>query len=158
MSLQDFKMLFPVPFVAIVLFSSISTVISYSATPSILPPSNSYILHAAVQSHGILTLQFDPSKNVSSSISVLDTNIQGGYRPGWLHLRENMLYSISREQYPTVNDSSGGIFSFSVNSTHRNSQPTGSRLDFLSSVSSSGKGGVTVFTSPDGCTLAAANM
>lgn len=132
----------------------VTTSLASSAPPSLTPR----ILYAAVQSLGILTLHFDPTKNASSSITILDTNTHAGFEPGWLCLRGDKLYSISREEFSSINDTSGGLFSFSIRSKSSHTKPTEYRLDLLSSVSSNGRGGVFVDVSRDGRTLSAANM
>ncbi|CZR60685.1 uncharacterized protein PAC_10581 [Phialocephala subalpina] len=116
------------------------------------------VLCVALQSRGLLTLRFDPSKNALSSITILDTNTKAGFKPGWLHLRGNKLDSMSREEF-SVNDTSGGLFSFSVRSAYNHgSQPTEYGLDLINSVSSNGQGGVFVDVSRDGHSLTAANI
>jgi hypothetical protein len=69
-----------------------------------------HILYVADQSRGILTIIFDPAKSASESLSILDTNTDGGFQPGWLTSRGDKLYSISRNQ--TAGVEHGGLFSF----------------------------------------------
>lgn len=149
------KMLFQLLFVVVALSCHTVTALGY---PNRANSSSSLILYAAVQSRGVLTLEFDPTKNASSSITILDTNTQGGFEPGWLHLRGDKLYSISREKYSSVNDTSGGLFSFSLPCATQVSEPKNYGLDLVSSTSSDGRGGVFVDVNPDGRTLSAANM
>jgi hypothetical protein len=82
-----------------------------SATNISLETDAPLILYVAVQSQGILTMAFDPSKPASESLSVLATNTDGGFQPGWLTSRGDKLISISRNA--TAGVQSRGHFLFS---------------------------------------------
>jgi 6-phosphogluconolactonase len=108
-------------------------------------------LYIAHQERGILTLSFDPSKSASRSLELLSTT-QAGIKPGWLHLHNNIVYSVSRTSYPNNPSSSGGVFAFNKQFEEFN------RLDFVTSKSSNGLGGVFCDTTRDGKVLSVANM
>ena len=116
---------------------------------------DSLILYVAHQARGILTLSFDPSQPASQSLQIVSTNTQGGFRPQWLSPTSNdttQLYSLSRQQFPTVNSTDGGIFSFKDQGLRNRT------LELQNAVDSGGEGGVYVDVSPDRRTLAAANI
>lgn len=115
--------------------------------------SQDLILYMTVQSRGILTLSFDPSKSVDDSIRILSTNTDAGYLPGWITQYKDNLYTVSRTQYPTLSSVDGGVFAF-----HRAEDDGHSNLERLNSVSSGGQGGVYVDVSRDGRTISVANM
>lgn len=112
-------------------------------------PSPHRVLYVALQNRGILTLEFNPSESISTSIRILDTT-QAGYHPQWLRLNGDKLYSVSRTEFPEANDTSGGLFSFD--------RSEGGALNLLNNVTSGGLGGVYCDISRDGRTLTAANM
>ncbi|KAL7782742.1 Lactonase, 7-bladed beta-propeller domain-containing protein [Trichoderma afarasin] len=109
------------------------------------------MLRIAHQERGILTFSFDRSKSSSRSLDLLGTT-QAGFRPGWLHLRDNLLYSVSRTSYPNNCSSSGGVFSFNKNTEDPDA------LSFVLSQSSNGMGGVFCDVARDGRTLSVANI
>lgn len=111
--------------------------------------ANLRTLRVAHQKRGILTLSFDPSSPPEESLKLLSTT-QAGHEPGWLRSRGDKLYSISRTQSPTSNSDSAGIFIFD--------KLTDGRLHLVDTASSHGNGGVFIDISPDGKTLASANM
>lgn len=115
------------------------------------------ILYVADQERGILTLQFDPSKPAQSSLSVLATTY-GGFMPGWLTTHNDKIYTVSRTQFPTVNSTSGGVFSFKPHDGQARSCAKGFGLTLLSNASSEGLGSVACDVSRDGRTIAVANM
>ncbi len=117
--------------------------------------SERLVFYVGHQARGILTLEFDSSQNVSSSLTVLETNTQGGFLPQWLTSHQKIVYSVSREQFPTSNDTSGGIFSFKATKTSDNSSYP---LTVQSNSTSGGRGAVACDVSRDGRTIAAANM
>ncbi|KAK9238772.1 putative isomerase YbhE [Lipomyces kononenkoae] len=124
------------------------------------PDSSPYILYVALQSRGILTLSFDPSKSVQASLEILATNTDAGFMPGWLTLWEDKLFSISRTHFPTNASASGGAFSFQKYRSQRReegSAPSWS-LELLSNITSGGLGGVYCDVSRDGRTLSVANI
>lgn len=109
------------------------------------------MLRIAHQERGILTFSFDPTKSSSRSLELLGT-AQAGVRPGWLHARNNLVYSVSRTNYPNNSSSSGGVFSFD-----KHVEDPGA-LSLVTSQSSNGLGGVFCDITRDGRTLSAANM
>lgn len=109
------------------------------------------MLRIAHQERGILTFSFDHSKSPSRSLDLHGT-AQAGFRPGWLHLRDNLLYSVSRTSYPNNCSSSGGVFSFNKNAEDLDA------LSLVISQSSNGIGGVFCDVARDGRTLSVANM
>lgn len=120
-----------------------------------------WILYVALQSIGILTISFDPSKNASTSLEVIEVNKQGGFMPGWLTTHNDKVYSVSRTHFPTNNSVTGGIFAF-----QKHHAPQGQRaapggnysLELLSNDTTGGRGGVACDVSRDGRTIAAASM
>ena|SRR5271155_430249 len=114
-------------------------------------------LYVALQSQGILTISFDPSKDPSSSLEILSVNTNTGFMPGWLTAHDDKVYSVSRTYFPNNNSIDGGVFSF-----QELQKPTSSGiLDTLApinSVSSGGLGGVACDVSRDGKTIGVANM
>jgi hypothetical protein len=122
--------------------------------------SERLIFYVGHQARGILTLEFDPLQNVSSSLNVLEINTQGGFLPQWLTSHEKTVYSVSREQFPTVNDTSGGIFSFRavINAHQTKKSDKYYPLTFKSKSTSGGRGAVACDVSRDGRTVATANM
>ncbi|KAJ8098597.1 Lactonase, 7-bladed beta-propeller-domain-containing protein [Lipomyces tetrasporus] len=86
------------------LFFALSSLVVVYASPTVCTPESElspHILYVALQSRGILTLSFDPSKSVQTSLEVLDTNTDAGFMPGWLTARGDKIYSISRTGFPT---------------------------------------------------------
>lgn len=65
-------------------------------------------------------------------------------------LRENILYSVSRSNFTSPADPNGGLFSFKTSPN----KP----LSLISNATTAGTGGVAFDFSPDGKTLAVANM
>ncbi|KAF5027059.1 hypothetical protein F66182_828 [Fusarium sp. NRRL 66182] len=114
-----------------------------------LANSHPFTLRVAHQQRGILTLSFDPTKSAGNSLEVLTTT-PAGIRPGWLHSRGKHLYSVSRTFFPDNSSTSAGIFAFE--------KQAGGRLRLLDTAVSHGDGGVFVDVSPNGKTLATANM
>ncbi|KAF3070233.1 Uncharacterized protein CFAM422_006597 [Trichoderma lentiforme] len=109
------------------------------------------MLRIAHQERGILTFSFDHSKSSSRSLDLLGTT-QAGFRPGWLHLHDNLIYSVSRTSYPNNRSSSGGVFSFDKNAEDPDA------LSLVISQSSNGMGGVFCDVARDGRTLSVANI
>ncbi|PON28810.1 hypothetical protein TGAM01_v201918 [Trichoderma gamsii] len=109
------------------------------------------MLRIAHQERGILTFSFDPTKSSSRSLELLGT-AQAGVRPGWLHARNNLVYSVSRTNYPNNSSSSGGVFSFD-----KHVEDPGA-LSLVTSQSSNGLGGVFCDITRDGRTLSTANI
>lgn len=109
------------------------------------------MLRIAHQQRGILTFSFDSSKSSSTSLELLSTT-QAGIKPGWLHYRDNLIYSVSRTNYPNNASSSGGAFSF-----NKHVEDPGA-LSLVTSQSSNGLGGVFCDIARDGRTLSVANM
>jgi hypothetical protein len=110
-----------------------------------------HILYVTHQTRGILTLQFDPSQPAPSSLTLLATNTQGGHLPSWLTLKGDVLYSVSRDEFPVENSTTGGAFLFGKQEGNR-------EVALLSSVNSDGAGGVHCDVSRDGRTLSLTNM
>jgi 6-phosphogluconolactonase (cycloisomerase 2 family) len=109
------------------------------------------MLRIAHQERGILTFSFDHRKSASRSLELLST-AQAGVRPGWLHWRDSLLYSVSRTDYPNNFSSSGGVFSFD-----KQVEDPGT-LSLVVSRSSDGMGGAFCDVAMDGRTLSVANM
>ncbi|KAM0244650.1 hypothetical protein ACHAQJ_010735 [Trichoderma viride] len=109
------------------------------------------MLRIAHQERGILTFSFDPSKSSSRSLELLST-AQAGIRPGWLHSRDNLVYSVSRTNYPNNSSSSGGVFSFDKHVEDP------AALSLVTSQPSNGLGGVFCDITRDGRTLSVANI
>lgn len=128
------------------LFLALGSVLSSPIDGPELP-----MLRIAHQKRGILTFSFDPSKPASTSLELLSTT-QAGIRPGWLHYRDNLIYSVSRTNYPNNSSSSGGVFSF-----NKDVKDPGA-LSLVTSQSSNGLGGVFCDIARDGRTLSVANM
>jgi 6-phosphogluconolactonase (cycloisomerase 2 family) len=104
----------------------------------------------ALQSKGILTLSFDPSRPVTDSIQILETNTNAGFMPGWITQYHEHFYSVSRTEFPTPNSVLGGVFAF---------QKSGdTNLTLLNYVDSGGQGAVYTDVSRDGRTISVANM
>ncbi|KAK9384498.1 Lactonase, 7-bladed beta-propeller-domain-containing protein [Lipomyces mesembrius] len=83
------------------LFAFYSFIAVYVLPAGCMPASSLHILYVALQSRGILTLTFDPSKSVQTSLEILDTNTDAGFMPGWLTDGGDKIYSISRTYFPT---------------------------------------------------------
>ncbi|KAK5054506.1 hypothetical protein LTR84_001397 [Exophiala bonariae] len=110
--------------------------------------------YVAQQNTGILEVSFDPSKSLNDSLSVVATTI-AGTQPQWLKAHNDKIYSISRTGFPTNSSTSGGIFVF----LRPHSPATeGESLTLQDAETSNGQGGVHCDVSPDGKTLAAANI
>lgn len=119
------------------------------------------VMYVADQERGILSVEFDSSKPVQSSLSILATNTDGGTQPGWLTSHDNKIYSVSRTQFPTVNSTSGDVYSFQPHNGESKFGAKDSRdfgLTPLSNMSSEGKGSVACAVSKDGHTIAVANI
>jgi 6-phosphogluconolactonase len=111
--------------------------------------------YVALQSTGILEISFDPDQDVNGSLSISRYNTDAGVRPGWLTSYQDKFYSISRTDYPIEGIESGGVFAYQEPTL---SAPPFTNLTLLDKTSSHGEGGVYVDVSPDGRTLAAANI
>ena len=125
------------------------------------PVSDPYILYVALQSTGILTVAFDPSRPVQQSLSILDTNTEAGYQPGWLSAHKDKIYSVSRSKYPDNSSVDGGVFAFQkhvAGGWHRQTDRGDYSLQQFSNMSSGGTAAVYCDVSPDGQTMAVANM
>lgn len=133
-------------FILGLLLITVGSVLSASINHWELP-----MLRIAHQERGILTFSFDHSKSSSRSLELLSTT-QAGFRPGWLHWRDSLLYSVSRTGYPNNLASSGGVFSF-----NKKAEDSGD-LSLVISQSSHGMGGVFCDVTRDGRTLSVANM
>ncbi|KAJ9611132.1 hypothetical protein H2200_004315 [Cladophialophora chaetospira] len=105
--------------------------------------------YVALQSTGILGIDFDPSKDVNHSLTITSTT-NAGFQVNWITPYEDKIYSISRSHYPDNATMSGGVFEFE--------EASEMDLILLGSRSSNGEGGVFLDVSPDGKTLAAANI
>ncbi|OCL15230.1 putative isomerase YbhE [Glonium stellatum] len=117
-----------------------------------------WTLYVAQQSTGILTLAFDPSKSVSSSLEIINVNTQAGFMPGWVTTHEDKLYSIARTHYPTTHSTSGGVFSFQRNRLQGHNTTGNYSLQSINSVSSKGTSSVACDVSKDGKTIGVANI
>lgn len=117
--------------------------------------SKSLSFYLALQSKGILSIAFDPTKNKSDSLRIASTNENAGYMPGWLTSHGNKIYSISRTNFPDNTSTSGGLFAFAKDDSRSSATQA---LTLLNQVSSEGLGGVYCDISPDGRTLSATNM
>lgn len=113
--------------------------------------------YVALQSTGILEINFDPSKSINESLSVAAVNTDAGFMPGWLTGFGDTVYSISRTQSPGSESDSGEVFAFRRRSV-ATSKYGRTGLELFSEESSNGKGGVHCDVSPDGKILAAANI
>ncbi|KAL6791502.1 Lactonase, 7-bladed beta-propeller domain-containing protein [Trichoderma sp. SZMC 28013] len=133
-------------FILGLLLITVGSVLSASINHWELP-----MLRIAHQERGILTFSFDHSKSSSRSLELLSTT-QAGFRPGWLHWRDSLLYSVSRTGYPNNLASSGGVFSF-----NKKAEDSGD-LSLVISQSSHGMGGVFCDVTRDGRTLSVANI
>ncbi|KAK9350099.1 putative isomerase YbhE [Lipomyces doorenjongii] len=141
-------------------FTFYSFIAVYALPAVCMPTSSVHILYVALQSRGILTLSFDPSKSAQTSLEILDTNTDAGFMPGWLMDGGDKIYSISRTHFPTNASASGGVFSFQK---HRAQYGEGGlpgvyRLELLSNVTSGGLGAVYCDVSRDGRTVGVANI
>lgn len=110
--------------------------------------------YVAQQNTGILELSFDPSKGQNDSLSVIATT-SAGTQPQWLKEHKDRIYSISRTGFPTNESSSGGIYAFK---RPHGPAEEGKPLILEETQTSNGQGGVHCDVSPDGKTLAAANI
>ncbi|KAK9253514.1 putative isomerase YbhE [Lipomyces tetrasporus] len=145
------------------LFFALSSLVVVYASPTVCTPESElspHILYVALQSRGILTLSFDPSKSVQTSLEVLDTNTDAGFMPGWLTARGDKIYSISRTGFPTNASISGGLFSFKKYRRQYGEEGTRGALgmSLLSNVTSGGVGAVYCDVSRDRRTISAANI
>ncbi|MCJ1478746.1 hypothetical protein MMC13_007430 [Lambiella insularis] len=70
--------------------------------------------------------------------------------PGWLVRRDQILYSISRSNFTGPSDPNGGLFAFEA--------PANGPLKQISNATTGGLGGVAFDISPDGKSLASANI
>lgn len=117
------------------------------------PFSCDVVLYMALQSTGIVTLSFDPSRPVADSIQIVETNTHAGFMPGWITQYGNDFYSVSRTEFPTSNSVHGGVFAF-----RRSGPGIGANLTLLNSVDSGGQGAVYTDVSRDGRIISVANM
>jgi len=104
-----------------------------------------WILYVALQSKGILTVSFDPSKPSSMSLQIIDVNTDGGFMPGWLTTHNDKIYSVSRTDYPANSSMNGGVFAFQkhyAQEGQRAAAGSNYSLGLLSSADTGGKGGV----------------
>ncbi|KAK9327564.1 Lactonase, 7-bladed beta-propeller-domain-containing protein [Lipomyces starkeyi] len=116
-------------------FAFYSYIAVYALPAVCLPESSLHILYVALQSRGILTLSFDPSKSVQTSLEILDTNTDAGFMPGWLKDGGDRIYSVSRTHFPTNASVSGenGIigeasYLFKYNLSHPGPGTNGSQI------------------------------
>ena len=119
------------------------------------PDTEPWILYVALQSEGILTVSFDPSKPSSTSLQIIDVNTYGGFIPGWLTTHNDKIYSVSRTDYPDNRFVNGGVFAFQKHYSQEGQRvAAGSNysLGLLSNASTGGKGGVACDISRDGRT------
>lgn len=116
-------------------------------------------LLVAQQGRGIIMLAFDPTKSPSSSLQILGT-VDAGYLPQWLFPYNNMVYSMSRSQFPDATSTSGGIFAFESGALQQGKGPLvhDGELVLISNTSSDGLGGVYCGVGNDGRTLSAVDM
>ncbi|KAK4934340.1 hypothetical protein LTR10_024364 [Elasticomyces elasticus] len=113
--------------------------------------------YVALQSTGIVEIDFDPEKGINESLAIVAINTNAGFMPGWLIAFGDTIYSISRTSPFGSDSDSGEVFAF--RRTHlpkSNCNKIG--LDRIAKASSNGKGGVHCDVSPDGKILAAANI
>ena len=125
------------------------------------PNADPLVLYAAVQSKGVLTLSFDPSKPLINSLSIVDTNTNAGFMPGWLTAHNDKIYSVSRTRFPNASAADGGVFAFQKYPAlegHQAAPGDDYSLSLLSNTSSGGLGGVFCDVSRDGQTLSVADM
>jgi 6-phosphogluconolactonase len=120
-----------------------------------------WILYVALQSTGILTITFDPSKPASTSLQIIDVNTDGGFMPGWLTTHNDKIYSVSRTDYPNNNSVDGGVFGFQkqyAQGGQRAAAGNNYGLGLLTNASTGGEGGVACDVTRDGRTIGVANM
>jgi 6-phosphogluconolactonase len=125
------------------------------------PDAEPRILYVALQSTGILTIAFDPSKPASASLQTIDVNTDGGFMPGGLTTHNDKIYSISRTDYLTNSSIDGGVFGFQkhyAQEGQRAAPGSNYTLVLLSNASTGGNGGVACDVSRDGRTIGVANM
>lgn len=108
--------------------------------------------YVALKSAGIIHISFTPSKGAKESLALTSTT-NAGEQTGWLAPYQDKIYAISRTQFSEDTPKSGGVFAFK-----RSLGSTNTALTSLNKQSSNGEGGVHVAVSPDGKTLAAANI
>ncbi|KAL7917196.1 Lactonase, 7-bladed beta-propeller domain-containing protein [Trichoderma austrokoningii] len=128
------------------LLLTVSSVLSSHVNDCELP-----VLRIAHQERGILTFSFDTNKSSNKSLELLST-AQAGVKPGWLHWRDNSIYSVSRTNFPNNYSNSGGVFYFD-----RQVKNPGA-LSLVTTQSSNGLGGVYCDIAKDGRTLSVANI
>lgn len=90
---------------------------------------------------------------MNESLSVVATNTDAGFMPGWVTSSGDNLYSISRTSAPGSASDSGGVFAFRKSPVASGKGPV-----LFDQASSNGKGGVHCEVSPNGKILAAANI
>lgn len=135
---------------------------SIQASP-LLPRSDTepWILYAALQSTGILTITFDPFKPAATSLQIIDVNVDGGVMPGWLTSHNDKIYSVSRTDYPSNSSAEGGVFGFQKRYSQEGQRAAAGNnysLALLNNASTGGEGGVACDVSRDGRTIGVANM
>jgi 6-phosphogluconolactonase len=121
-----------------------------SATP--LPRSSQLGFYVALQSSGILEIDFDPSKPANNSLSISKYNTNAGYQVNWITGYRDRIYSISRSHYPNASIPTAGVFAF-----EQPNAGSAMNLTLLNSRTTYGNFGVYLDVSPDGRTLAAAS-
>lgn len=130
-----------------------SLIFAVSAVLAVPTPSaaqdSSLGFYVALQSTGILGIDFDPSKDVKHSL-IITSITNAGFQVNWVTPYKDKIYSISRSHYPDNATMSGGVFEFEGASE--------TDLTLIDSRSSNGEGGVFLDVSPDGKTLAAADI
>ncbi|ODQ70634.1 hypothetical protein LIPSTDRAFT_5409 [Lipomyces starkeyi NRRL Y-11557] len=116
-------------------FAFYSYIAVYALPAVCLPELSLHILYVALQSRGILTLSFDPSKSVQTSLEILDTNTDAGFTPGWLKDGGDRIYSVSRTHFPmnaSVSGENGIIgeasYLFKYNLSHPGPGTNGSQI------------------------------
>ncbi|KAK9311381.1 putative isomerase YbhE [Lipomyces starkeyi] len=141
-------------------FAFYSFIAVYALPVVCMPESSLHILYVALQSRGILTLSFDPSKSIQTSLEILDISTDAGFMPGWLKDGGDRIYSISRTHFPTNASVSGGVFSFQKHRAKfgQEESPGAYGLELLSNVTSGGLGAVYCDLSRDGHTVSVANI
>jgi 6-phosphogluconolactonase len=108
--------------------------------------------YVALQSTGILEIDFDPSKPANESLSIAKYNTNAGYQVNWITAYEDRIYSISRSHYPNDSAPIAGVFAF-----EQPKKASATNLTLLNSRTTYGNFGVYLDISPGGKTLAAAS-
>lgn len=125
------------------------------------PDTELWTLYIALQSEGILTVSFDPSKPSSTSLQIIDVDTDGGSMPDWLTIHNDKIYSVSRTDYPDNRFVNGGVFAFQkhcVQEGQRAAAGSNYGLGLLGNASTGGKGGVACDVSRDGRTIGVTGM